>query len=90
MTRWHPFARITEDEGALLVRVDLGDVRPENVKIDAKERLLTIHGERAWPYGAFCRSFPLPETVDGAAAVAIMSDGVLTIRIPPRSDTFAA
>ena len=75
------------EEDAILVRAKLGDVRPEEVKIVATERLLTIRG------GPVSRSFELPTTVDGTAAVAIMNDGVLTVRIPrrpPRSGTFAA
>lgn len=42
----------------------------------------------------FARTFQLPDTAIGNDAVAIMSDGVLTVRIPKRfarpSDTFAA
>lgn len=110
MTLWDPFAEIAwrpgngpwftpavdilEQEDAVLVRVDLGGVHPEDVRIEATERLLTIRGERARPYEMFARSFQLPETVEGEAAVAIMSEGILTVRIPKRcarpSDTFAA
>jgi HSP20 family molecular chaperone IbpA len=40
--------------------------------------------------GAFSRSFYLPANVEGAAAIAIMSGGVLTVRIPRRDAMFAA
>lgn len=83
-----PPVDVSEDDDALLVRVALGDVRPEDVKIDAKGGLLSIH------HGVFSRSFELPDTVDGEGAIAIMSDGVLTVRVPRRrtrsNDTFAA
>lgn len=110
MTLWDPFAEITwrpgagpwftppvdilEEDDAVLVRMDLAGVRPEDVRIEATARLLVVRGERERPYGMFARSFRLPETVEGAAAVAIMNEGVLTVRIPRRSarssDTFAA
>jgi HSP20 family molecular chaperone IbpA len=70
---------IVEESDALLVRTHLGDVRPEDVKIVANDRFLTIRGGAVW------RSFELPDTVDGAAAIAIMNDGFLTVRIPRRA-----
>lgn len=111
MSRWDPFAEIAcrpgagpwftpavdilEESDAVLVRMELAGVQPEDVRIEATPRLLTIRGERERPYEQFSRSFELPETVEGAAAVAIMNEGVLTVRIPkrcvrPSSDTFAA
>lgn len=75
---------ILEREDALLVRIALGDVAPEDVTIDATDRLLFVRG------GTFSRSFYLPPTVEGAAAIAIMSDGVLTVRIPRRDAMVAA
>ena len=103
---WHPndgpcftpVVDICEEDDAVLVRVDLADVRPEDVQIDATDRVLSIRGERrrgrAREHGAFARAFQLPPTLDGRAAIAIMSDGVLTVRIPrrraPSRETFAA
>lgn len=75
---------IVEREDALLVRIVLGDVRPEDVTIDATDRLLFVH------VGTFARSFYLPAEVEGAAAIAIMSEGVLTVRMPRRDAVFAA
>jgi HSP20 family protein len=36
-------------------------------------------------YGAFSRSFQLPETVDAEAIDASMTDGVLTLKLPKRT-----
>lgn len=91
-----PAIDIFEDEAAVLVKVELPGVRPEDVVIDTSGRVLTVRGERRLEnaerrkgyhrleraYGAFARSFTLPESVDGPSAVAVMADGVLTIRIP--------
>lgn len=95
---WNPFAEIAlgpctsveifEGDDAVLVRITLDGVRPEDVVIDADERLLAIHAK------SFMNAFQLPVTVDGRGAIAVMSDGVLTVRIPRRgaraNDTFAA
>jgi HSP20 family molecular chaperone IbpA len=75
---------IVEGEDALLFRIALGDVCPEDVTIAATDRVLFVRG------GDFSRSFYLPGDVEGAAALAIMSDGVLTVRIPRRDAMFAA
>lgn len=108
MSRWNPFAEIAwppsagpsftpvvdifEEADAVRVRVDLAGVRPEDVQLDATERLLTIRGKRGLE--RFSRTFQLPASVQGEAAVAIMSEGILTVRIPRRcsrrSDEFAA
>ncbi len=94
-----PAVDIFEDDDAVLVRVELPGVRPEDVQIDASEQMLTVRGERrresaAKPggyhrveraFGAFSRSFRLPDDVDGASVAAVMSDGVLTVRIPKRA-----
>lgn len=97
--RWFtPAVDIFEDEDAVLVRVELPGVRPEDVQIDTSRRMLTVRGERRLEnaenpagyhrlersFGTFLRTFQLPDDVDGADAVAVMSDGVLTVRIPKR------
>lgn len=98
--RWFtPAVDIFEDDDAVLVRVELPGVRPEDVQIDTKKHLLTIRGERRLEnaerpegyhrlersFGAFSRTFELPDDVDGSDAVAVMSDGVLTVRIAKRA-----
>jgi len=38
-------------------------------------------------FGAFSRSFTLPNTVDAAKVKAEYRDGVLTVRLPRREET---
>lgn len=98
--RWFtPAVDIFEDSAAVLVRVELPGVRPDDITVDADERVLSIRGERRLenadhrsgyhrierPYGVFARTFALPDSVDGRGAVAIMADGVLTVRLPKRA-----
>ncbi len=98
--RWFtPAVDILEDDDAVLVRVELPGVRPEDLHVDTRERMLTVRGERRLEhageperyhrrersFGAFSRTFQLPEHVDGDGAVAVIADGVLTVRIPKRA-----
>jgi HSP20 family protein len=98
--RFAPAVDIFEDDDAVLVKVEVPGVRPEEITIDTHHHVLTIHGERRFEnaeradayhriersYGVFSRSFALPESVDAENAVAVMADGVLTIRLPKRAD----
>lgn len=98
--RWFsPAVDIYEDDDSVLVRVELPGVRPEDVTVDVEDDVLCIRGERRLehaeqrsgyhrmerPYGVFARKFSVPESVDGAAAAAVMADGVLTVRLPKRA-----
>jgi len=114
LSRWDPFAElawveggrwsapavdIVEDDEAVLVKVELPGIAPEDVTIDSQARMLTIRGERKPEIlravkvhraerarGTFVRSFALPGGLDGSSGVAVMTNGVLTISIPKHAD----
>jgi len=104
--RWFaPPVDIVEEDEAFVVRVELPGVRPEDVSVDIDDHVMLIQGERKpdatiprggvrhrieRPYGAFSRSFTVPESADGRETVAVMADGVLTLRIPKREPDSAA
>ena len=91
-----PPADVIEREKEYLVKVDLPDVRKEDVKVLFDEGVLTIKGERKVEketkgetlhrterfYGAFERSFALPDDVDPKGIHAESKDGVLTVSLP--------
>ena len=91
-----PPADVVEREKEYLVTVDLPDVRKEDVKVLFDDGLLTIKGERKEEkevkgetmhrterfYGAFERSFTLPEDVDTKGIRAECKDGVLLVTLP--------
>jgi HSP20 family protein len=105
---WHgtepafrPSVDIVEEEKAYLVKADLAGMKPEDIKIEVKNNVLTVSGERKLEkkeegedgyrriereYGSFTRSFTLPETAEGDNIDASYKDGVLTVTIPKRAE----
>ena len=91
-----PLADVIEREKEYLIKVDLPDVRKEDVKVLFDEGVLTIKGERKVEketkgetvhrterfYGAFERSFALPDDVDQKGIHAESKDGVLPVSLP--------
>ena len=87
---------VVERDGKLLISADLPGVKKEDVKIAVADGVLTISGERKMEreeqnentirvesiYGAFTRSFVLPDSVDDKGIKAEAKDGVLRIHIP--------
>lgn len=91
---------IREDEEAFFVEAEVPGLTAEDVNVDIEKGVLTIRGERKFDreesdetsgyrriersYGAFSRSFSLPETVDPEGIDADLKNGVLTVRLPKR------
>lgn len=69
-------------------------MKQQDIEITLTNRVLTIKGTRSFEgknteqvmlgrsYGAFSRSYTLPEALDEANLTAELADGVLTVRIP--------
>jgi HSP20 family protein len=93
---WIPLANISERNNEYLIRLDLPDVKKEDVKIEVSDGVITISGERKMEredqsenvirvesiYGTFTRSFVLPDHVDVKGIRAEAKDGVLQLHIP--------
>ncbi len=91
-----PPADVIEREKEYLIKVDLPDVRKEDVKVLFDDGVLTIKGERKVEketkgetvhrterfYGTFERSFALPDDVDQKGIHAESKDGVLLVSLP--------
>lgn len=91
---WMPLVDITEDAKEYVISAELPEVSRDDVKVTMENRLLTIRGERRLEreegrkhhrmerfYGAFARSFAMPDDGDPASVRADFKDGVLRIRI---------
>jgi HSP20 family protein len=87
-------------DGALVVRVELPGIKPEDVQIELSDNVLVIRGERqheglvedaSWvrrerSYGAFERQIVLPDGTDPDSIAAHFDLGVLEVTIPhPRA-----
>jgi HSP20 family protein len=94
--RWVPAVDFVEEGDSYVLRVDLPGVGRDDVKVELRERVLTVSGERRTESGeqkdgyyrlerssgSFRRALRLPEGVDGASITAAYDEGVLTVRIP--------
>ncbi|MFZ5561063.1 MAG: Hsp20/alpha crystallin family protein [Pseudomonadota bacterium] len=95
---WLPAVDILERKDRYLLKVELPEVRKEDVKVAVDNGVLTISGERRMEtdeqdqetqqrrverlYGSFSRSFTLPEEADENGIDANYKDGMLTLSIP--------
>ncbi|MDX2121680.1 MAG: Hsp20/alpha crystallin family protein [Gemmatimonadota bacterium] len=93
---WVPPTDIFEDADGLKILLELPGLRPEDVKLTVENLTLTIRGEKKQvaeeqttkvhryerSYGAFERSFALPNTVDVERVAAKFEHGVLTVTLP--------
>lgn len=93
---WSPQLEVMDRDGRLEVRADLPGVKPEEVKVNVEDDILTISGERKHEhetkeggvyhcersYGSFQRSIRLPEGVDPSSVDARFENGVLEISMP--------
>lgn len=99
---WMPAADIYETPAQdVVVKVELPDMKRDDIKVTFENSVLTIEGERKFTsdvkreqyqriersYGVFRRSFTLPASVDANRVQAAYQDGVLTVTLPRREET---
>jgi HSP20 family protein len=98
---WRPVVDIYEnDKHEIVLRAELPGLKREDIDIRVENNTLTLRGERKRDsevkqesyhrversYGAFSRSFSLPNTVNTEKVAAAFTDGVLTITLPMREE----
>jgi|SRR5580658_7274883 HSP20 family protein len=95
---WMPPVDIWENESELVVKADIPDVKFEDIHVDLENGTLTLRGERKFEkatekggyhrveraYGAFERSFTVPETLDSEHVKADYKNGVVTVTLPKK------
>lgn len=93
---WYPACDVFEDKEAIKIVAEVPGVTPEDVKISLENNLLTIRGEKKQQaeertervhryersYGAFERTFALPNTADPDRIQASYQNGILTVSVP--------
>jgi HSP20 family protein len=97
---WTPRADVEETEEALIVKLDVPGVNPEEVEIFVSEGRLILRGERKEEreekgkvyhrterfVGQFYREIALPEGADPEHIEATSAKGVLTVRVPKKPE----
>lgn len=93
---WTPLVDIVETDKDYLVKAELPEVAKEGVKVDIREGVLYIQGERRQEmeekgrkfhrveraYGKFLRSFTIPQDVEETKVTADFKDGILLVKLP--------
>ncbi len=93
---WAPRVDILEDEKEYKIKIEVPEVKKEDIKVTAEGGNLTVQGERKQEkeeknkkfhrverhYGSFSRSFRLPDNVDATKIEAAFKDGLLNLKIP--------
>ena len=93
---WTPAIDVVRENGNLVVRADVPGIKPEEVKVEVEDDILTVSGEheehteekgkqymrRERRYGSFSRSMALPPGVDAKTIKASTHDGVVEVTIP--------
>ncbi len=91
-----PAVNIREDEKAFYLELAVPGMDKKDLRIEVKDDVLTISSEhkeeknedlegykrREFSYSSFCRSFYLPEDVNGENIGAAYKDGILNVTIP--------
>jgi len=95
VTEWAPLVDITEDEKEYVIKAELPEVQKEDLSVVVENGVLTIHGERRFEkeekgkryhrveraYGAFSRSFTIPDDADGLKVNAEFKEGLLRVHL---------
>ncbi|MFQ5745225.1 MAG: Hsp20/alpha crystallin family protein [Acidobacteriota bacterium] len=93
---WVPAVDIYEGDAAITLRAELPGLSEDDVEVTLEDGRLTVKGEKKLEqeekegeyrriesrYGAFYRSFPLPNTVDKEQIKARFDNGVLEVSLP--------
>ena len=93
---WTPAVDVVRENGNLVVRADIPGIKPEEVKIEVEDDILTVSGEheerkekkekhymrRERRYGSFSRSMALPAGVEAKKIKAKTHDGVVEVTVP--------
>lgn len=96
VTDWTPVVDIQETDIEYLVKVELPEVKKEDVKVTVENGVLTLQGERKQEkeekgkkfhriersYGSFLRTFTVPLDTDETKVAADFKDGILKVHLP--------
>ena len=93
---WCPPCDIFETDREIVLKMELPEMRKEQIRVTLENNVLTLHGERKLEetvsrenfhriernYGEFMRVFSMPALVEGNKVAASFREGVLTVKLP--------
>lgn len=93
---WMPSVDVVEAQDSIKLKVELAGMKPEDIKLEVDENVLTVSGERRFEeevredkyyrierrYGSFSRSIALPQNVATDKIDAAYENGVLEVTLP--------
>jgi HSP20 family protein len=96
LSEWAPDFEVKENGDRFIIRGDVPGVADKDLEVTLSGNVLTIAGKREEEkkeendkfyayercYGAFSRSFVLPDGADGEHIATELKDGVLTLALP--------
>jgi HSP20 family protein len=99
-TAWTPLCDIYETDKEIVLKMELPEMRKEDVHVTLENNVLTLRGERKFAeavsrenyhriervYGEFMRNFTLPTFVEGSKVLAEFKEGMLTITLPKNKE----
>ena len=99
LTAWTPPCDIYETDREIVLKMELPEVKKEDVHIALEKNVLKLRGERKFEetvyrenyhriereYGAFSRSFRLPTFIEGSKVLAEFKEGTLTVTLPKKA-----
>lgn len=94
-----PASDASADDGAYHITMELPGVEEKDIDVAINAGVVSVKGQKSsereekgdtWffserQYGAFSRSFRMPEDAEGDKVEAHLKDGVLTITVPKRT-----
>lgn len=95
-----PAVDVSEDKDNIYVIADLPGVDEKNIKLNFRDGILVLNGEKQEEketkgknfhrversYGSFSRSISLPSHIDAARASARFKNGVLQVTLPKKEE----
>lgn len=97
---WTPSVDVFEKDDKFVVKAELPGTKEEDIDVSVVGDILTIKGEKKMEaevkeedyyryertYGSFCRSIPLPSTVDSSKIEADFENGILEVTLPKSAE----
>ena len=95
-----PPVDVYEDEHNIVLKLEVPGIEEKDIDVQVHGNTLTVRGERKFEheekqenfhriersYGAFSRSFTLPDTVDTNSVTADYENGVLKVKLAKRAE----